>query len=91
MECSVWGVGFEHSLKVRRGSSPCCYIGKHHGSIVDASFDWKPVECTEEWGDVRELGKVEPQMGCGVLYKLQGSDCTSCEPSQQSCSSPERI
>jgi hypothetical protein len=25
------GVGFEHSLKVGRGSSSCCSLGKHHG------------------------------------------------------------
>jgi hypothetical protein len=25
---------------------------------VDVSFDWKPVECAEERGNMRELGKV---------------------------------
>ncbi|KAM9397416.1 uncharacterized protein ACWYII_032674 isoform 2-T4 [Salvelinus alpinus] len=28
-------------------------------SHVDVSFDWKPVECTEEQGDMGELGKVK--------------------------------
>ena len=40
-ECSGWVVGFEHSLKVGRGCSSCCSIGKYHGLVVDASFDWK--------------------------------------------------
>jgi hypothetical protein len=40
-----WGVRFELSLKVGRISSSCCSIGKYHGLVVDASFDWKPVEC----------------------------------------------
>jgi hypothetical protein len=56
---SGWDIGFEHSLKIARGSSPCCFVVKHHGLVVDASFDWNPVECTEEWGDMGELGKVE--------------------------------
>jgi hypothetical protein len=41
---SVWGVGFERSLTVGRG----CSGGKHHGLVVEESFDWKPVECAEE-------------------------------------------
>ncbi|KAK6310583.1 hypothetical protein J4Q44_G00186380, partial [Coregonus suidteri] len=53
-----------------RGSSSCCSVGKHHGLVVDASFNWKPVECAEEGGDVRELGKVEHQTGCGILDEL---------------------
>ena len=62
MECSGWDVGFEHSLKVRMGSSPCCSVGKHQGLEDDASFDWKPVECAEEWGDMGEIRKVEHQV-----------------------------
>ena len=62
-------VVFEHSLKVGKGSSSCCSVGKHHGLVVDASFDWKPVECVEEWGVMRELGKVDNQVGCSVLDK----------------------
>ena len=81
MECSGWGVGFQHSLKVGRYSSSCCSVGKHHGLVV--SFDWKPVECVEERGDMGEAGKVEPQAGCSILDKLQGFDDTSGEPSQQ--------
>jgi hypothetical protein len=50
---------------------------------VDASFNWKPVECAEERGDMRGLGKVENQAGCSVLDKLQGFDSTSGETSQQ--------
>ena len=61
MEYSVWGVGLEHSLKVGRGSSRCCSVGKYHGLVVDASFDLKPVECAEERGDMGDLGKVEHQ------------------------------
>ena len=57
------------------GSSSCCSVGKRHGLVVDASFDWKPVQCAEERGDMRGLGKVE--------NKLQGVDGTSREPSQQ--------
>ena len=72
-----------HSLKVGRGSSSCCSVGKHHGLVVDASFNWKPVECGEEWGDMREHGKVENQAGYCILDKLQGFDGTSEEPSQQ--------
>jgi hypothetical protein len=47
---------------------------------VDVRFDWK---CAEEWGDMRELGKVENQTGCSVLNKLQGFDGTSGEPNQE--------
>jgi hypothetical protein len=43
----------------------------------------KPVECPEEWGDMGDLGKVENQVGCTILDKLQGIDGTSGEPSQQ--------
>jgi hypothetical protein len=57
-----WGVVFEHSLKVGRDSFSCCSVGKHHGLVVDASFDWKPVECAEELGNMGELGKVEHQV-----------------------------
>ena len=39
---------------------------------MDESFNWKPVECAEELGDLREHGKVENQVGCYVLDKLQG-------------------
>ena len=35
------------------------------------------MECTEEQGDMAELGKVELQAGCGVLDKLQEFDGTS--------------
>ena len=76
-------LGFDHSLKVGRGRSSCCSIIKHHGLVVDASFDWKPVECAEEQGDMGELGKVEHQAGCSILDKLQGFDGTRREPSQQ--------
>ena len=41
------------------------------------------MECAEERGDMRELGKVENQAGCCVLNKLQGFDGPSGEPSQQ--------
>jgi hypothetical protein len=41
------------------------------------------VECAEERRDMGELGKVEHQAGSSVLYKLQGFDDTSGEPSQQ--------
>jgi hypothetical protein len=74
-----WGVGFEQSLKITRGSSSCCSVGKHHGLVVDA----KPVECVEECGDMGELVKVEHQAGCSVLDKLQGFDGTSGEINQQ--------
>jgi hypothetical protein len=50
---------------------------------VDVSFNWKPVECAEARGDMRELGKVENQWGCSVLDKMRGVDGTSIEPSQQ--------
>jgi hypothetical protein len=77
-ECSGSGVGFEHSLKVGRGSSSCCSVGKHNGLIVDVSFDWKPVECAEEQGNIRELGKVENQaaafwISCRGLMAQVGS------------------
>ena len=81
--CSDWGVGFEHSLTVGRGSSSCCSVGKHHGLVVDASFDWKPVECAEEQGDMGEFRKVEHQAVCSILDKLQGFDGTSRKPNQQ--------
>ena len=56
----------------------------YHGLVMDARFDWKPVECAEEErGDLGELGKVEKQAGCRVLNRLQGFDGTSEEPSQQ--------
>ena len=61
MECSGLGVGFEHSLKVGRDSSSSCSVGKHHGIVVDRRVNCKPVECVEELGDMRELGKVENQ------------------------------
>jgi hypothetical protein len=77
------GVGFAHSLKEGRGSSSCCYVGKHHDLVVDARFDWKPVDCAKEGVDMRELGKVENQAGCSILDKLQGFHGTSREPSQQ--------
>ena len=47
------------------------------------SFDWKPVECAEEWGDMGELGKVEHQACCVILDKLREFDDKSGEPSQQ--------
>ena len=50
---------------------------------MDANFNWKPVGCAEERGDMRELGKVENQEGCCVLDKLQGFEGTSGKPSQQ--------
>ena len=59
MECLDWGVGFEHSLKVGRGSSLCCSVGNHHGLVVDANFDWKPGKCAEERGDMGELGGLQ--------------------------------
>ena len=52
------------------------------------SFEWKPVVCAEERGDMGELRTVEHHVGVGFLDKLQGLDGTSGEPSQQeSCSS----
>lgn len=83
MECSGLDVGFEHSLKVGRGSSSGWSIGKHHDLVEDASFDWKPVECAEERSDMRELGKVENQVGCSIQNKLRGFDGTSGKPSQE--------
>jgi hypothetical protein len=50
---------------------------------VDASFDWKQVEGAEERGDIRELGKVENQVGCSVLDKLLWFDGTSREPRRE--------
>ena len=50
---------------------------------MDASFDWKPVECAEERGDMGEFGKVEDQAVCSILGKLQGFIGTSGEPIQQ--------
>ena len=49
---------------------------------MDVNVDWKPVEWTEERGDMGEL-KVEHQACCSILDKLQGFDGTSREPSQQ--------
>ena len=66
--------GLEQYLKVGWGNSSCCSIGKYHGLVVDASFDWKPAECVEEQGDIGELS---------VLDKSQGFNGTSSEPSQQ--------
>jgi hypothetical protein len=57
-------------------------VDEHHGIVVDMSFDWKPVECEEEQGDMGELGKVEHQAGFSFLDKLKGFDGTSGEPSQ---------
>ena len=37
----------------------------------------------EEQGDMGELRKVEHQVGCGILDKLQGFARTSVEHSQQ--------
>jgi hypothetical protein len=50
---------------------------------VVVSFEWKPVECAEERGDMGELGKVEHQSDCRILDKLPGFDGTSEETSQQ--------
>ena len=47
-EVAEWGVRFDHSLKVGSGNYSCCSVGKYHGLVVDASFDWKPAECAEE-------------------------------------------
>jgi hypothetical protein len=66
-----------------RGSSSCCSVGKHHGLVVDVSFDWKPAECVEEQGDMGEHGKVEHRAGCSILKTLKGFDGTSRETSQQ--------
>ena len=63
--------GFEQSLKVGRGNSSSCSVDEYHDLVVDVSFDWKPVECAEEPG---ELGKVEHQVGCSILDNLQGFD-----------------
>jgi hypothetical protein len=30
-------------------------MGRYHGLVVDVSFNWNPVECAEEWGDMRKL------------------------------------
>ncbi|KAK6319802.1 hypothetical protein J4Q44_G00089090 [Coregonus suidteri] len=43
--------GSDQSLKVRRCRSPHSSVGKHHGFVADASFNWKPVECAEERGN----------------------------------------
>jgi hypothetical protein len=48
---------------------------------MGASFNWKPVECAEEWDDMGIFGKVEHQAGCGILDELQWFDGTSGEPS----------
>jgi hypothetical protein len=68
---------FEQSLKVGRGSSSCCLVGKYHGLVVDTNVDWKPMECAEEWCDMGEIGKVEHEAGCRVLDQLQGFDGTA--------------
>uniref|UniRef100_A0A673ZHA7 Protocadherin 1 alpha 4 n=1 Tax=Salmo trutta TaxID=8032 RepID=A0A673ZHA7_SALTR len=68
--CPCLGVGPDQSLNVWRCRSPHSSVGKHHGLVAHASFNWKPMERAEERGDVRELGKVEHQMGCGVLDEL---------------------
>jgi hypothetical protein len=47
------------------------------------SFDWRPVECAEEQGDMGEHGKAEHQAGCGIQDTFQGFDGTSKVPSQQ--------
>ncbi|KAK6299385.1 hypothetical protein J4Q44_G00308950 [Coregonus suidteri] len=60
----------DRSLKVRRCRSPRSSVGKHHGLVVDASLNWKPVEWVEERGDMRELGKVEHQTGCSGHAKV---------------------
>lgn len=54
-KCSGWAVGFKHSLKIGRSSSSCFSVGKHHGLVMDARFDWKPEECAEEQDDIGEL------------------------------------
>lgn len=56
-------------------------VGKYHGIVMEASFDWKPLEFVEEWRDMGELGKVERQAVCSVLGKLQRFDGTRGEPS----------
>ena len=43
-----------------------CAVCKYHGIVVEASFDWKPVECAEERDEMRELGKVENQADCWI-------------------------
>ena len=48
--------------------------------IVYASFDLKPVECAEKWGD---MGSLNTRLECRVLDKSQGFDGTRREPSQQ--------
>ena len=79
-----WSVGFEHSLKVRRGSSSCCSVGKHHGLVVDASGG------AEEQSDMGEFGKVEHQVDCSVLNELQGSDDAGGPRPTARYSSPDR-
>ena len=69
-KCSGWDVGFEHSLKARRCSSPCCSVGKHQGLGDDVSFDRKLVDCAEERGDMGELRKVEHRTGSSILDNL---------------------
>ena len=73
-ECSGWGVGFQHRLKVWRGSFPCCYVGKQQGLEMDVSFDCELQESAKVQGDMGELEMVENQAGCGVVGELQGFD-----------------
>ena len=69
MECSGWGVGFEHHLTVGRVSSLCCSIGRYQGLVVDASFSWKLVACAVERADMQKLRKVEHRTGCSIPDK----------------------
>ena len=63
MEASRCGVGFENSLTVGRGSSSCCSVGKHYGIVVDASFDWKPVESGVTWENSGRLNTMYLLLG----------------------------
>ena len=53
-ECSSCGEVFEHSLKLRRGSSSCCSVGKSHGLVVD-STGGQSVECVWRSGVTWEI------------------------------------
>jgi hypothetical protein len=54
-------------MKVGWGSSSCCSVGKYSGLVVDASFDWKLVDCAKERSDMEELGNDGHQVACDVL------------------------
>ena len=46
------------------------------------------MDCVEEWGDMRELGKVDIQAGCSILDQFDGTSRGT--QSTESCSSLNR-